>query len=459
MKARGVHIAAHAHPEGQHSTRLAVLSLLVMFFGVSASAQAPTAPVAAPAPAQATPVPPPSAPARRSAAELEELAKPIALYPDPLLAIVLPASVYPVEIVQAARFVKDTNNIPLLDQQSWDENVEAVAKFPEVIAKMDADLPWTVKLGQAFLEQPKELMDAIQSLRTKAQTAGTLRTTPQQVVTVTNTVVEKTVEQQVVVVTNTVVEIQPANPQVIYVPSYPPTVYYPPPTYVYDPYTPLVTFGVGLAVGAIIADNHCDWHHGGCYVGHYGGGYYNRNVNVDVDRTVNRGDRAENRSERVSDRRADAGARPTPQKWQPDQSRLRSSGVPPSAQTREARGWGGGGAQAAQRPASSSIVNRPSQSPSSSIIGTRPATQPSGNWSQRPAAGTQPAQRTGYSGGRVPSTSDWQQRSASRPAQSSFNRSSPSPSAFSGMSSGSSARSFSNRGMASRGGGGGGRRR
>jgi len=74
---------------------------------------------------------------------------------------------------------------------------------------------------------------------------------------------------QVVTVTNQIVQVQPANPQVVYVPTYPPTVYYPPPGYVYDPWAPLVTFGVGLAVGAIIANN-CDWHGGGIYVG--GGG-------------------------------------------------------------------------------------------------------------------------------------------------------------------------------------------
>ncbi|MBX3733300.1 MAG: DUF3300 domain-containing protein [Verrucomicrobiae bacterium] len=215
------------------------------------------------------PAPPPSEPGKRSPAELEKLVQPIALHPDPLIAIILPASVYPVEIVQAARFVRDTNNIPRVDQQPWDENVKAVARFPEVVAKMDAELAWTVALGQWFLDQPKELMDTIQSLRARAQTAGTLRTTEQQVVTVTNVVVLQTNVTQVVTVTNQVVQVQPANPQVIHVPTYPPTVYYPPPTYVYDPYAPLVTFGVGLAVGAIIANN-CDWHGGGIYVG--GGG-------------------------------------------------------------------------------------------------------------------------------------------------------------------------------------------
>src|SRR5688572_21884687 len=166
-------------------------------------------PAAGPGPAAAAAAPPPSAPPQRSAAELEKLAMPIALHPDPLISIILPAAVYPVEIVQAARFVKDTNNIPKVDQQSWDENVKAVAKLPDLIAKLDADLAWTVELGQAFLDQPKELMDTIQSLRAKAHKAGTLQTTPQQVVTVANVVVVQTNVTQVVTVTNQLVQVLP----------------------------------------------------------------------------------------------------------------------------------------------------------------------------------------------------------------------------------------------------------
>jgi len=196
--------------------------------------------------------PPPSAPVQRSAAELEKLAMPMALYPDPLISIMLPASVYPLEIVQAARFVKDTNNIAKLDDQPWDENVKDVARVPELIQKMSDDLTWTIELGQAFLDQPKELMDTIQALRLKAQKAGTLQTTPQQVVVVTNMIVTQTNVSQVVYVTNQIVQIQPVNPQVIYVPTYPPTVYYPPPAYVYNPYAPLVTFGVGIAVVVVV---------------------------------------------------------------------------------------------------------------------------------------------------------------------------------------------------------------
>src|SRR5262252_7229255 len=181
--------------------------------------------------AQANAAAPPSAPVKKSADELQKLVEPIALHPDPLIAMILPASAYPLEIVQAARFVKDTNNIPKLDDQPWDDNVKEVAKFPEMIAKMDADLNWTTALGEAFVDQPKEVMDAIQALRAKAQKAGNLKTSEQQIVTVTNIVVMQTNISEVTQVTKEIVQVAPANPQVVYVPTYPPAVYYPPPAY------------------------------------------------------------------------------------------------------------------------------------------------------------------------------------------------------------------------------------
>src|SRR5215475_6656016 len=125
-------------------------------------------------PSTTPPAPPPSAPAKKSAAELENLVKPIALHPDNLISIMLPAAAYPLEIVQAARFVKDTNNIAKLDEQPWDDNVKAVARFPDVISQMDQNIAWTSDLGEAFIDQPKELMDTIQDLRSKAQKAGHL---------------------------------------------------------------------------------------------------------------------------------------------------------------------------------------------------------------------------------------------------------------------------------------------
>ena len=403
-------------------------------------------PAGAPASAQATaPAPPPSASAKLPTSELEKLVMPIALHPDSLISVILPASVYPLEIVKAARFVRDTNNIPKVDEQPWDENVKAVAKFPDLIAKMDADLDWTTKLGQAFLDQPKEIMDTIQELRGKAQKAGTLRSTEQQIVTVTNVIVLETNYTQVTTVTNTIVQVAPANPQVVYVPSYPPTVYYPPPAYVYNPVAPLVTFGVGMMWGAAIANNHCDWH---------GGGVYN-DVDIDVDRTVNRGDREVNRGDRTvnrgnstaqaSNRSGNAGARTSQQKWQPDQSRLRSSGAP-SAASREARGWGG---SSSGRPSASTGMS--GTRPSTGNAGARPST---GNAAARPSTGGQTANRS-------PSTANRQASSSRQSSPSSYNRSSSGSnrSAFSGMSSGASSRNFSSRGASSRGGGfsGGGR--
>lgn len=408
--------------------------------GVMAPNAATTAPAAS---TTATPAPPPSQPAKLSASEMEKLVMPIALHPDPLISIILPASAYPMEIVQAARFVKDTNNIPKVDQQSWDENVKAVAKFPDLIAKMDADLDWTIKLGQTFVDQPKELMDTIQALRLKAQKAGTLRSTEQQVVTVTNIVVLQTNVTQVVTVTNQVVQVQPANPQVVYVPSYPSTVYYPPPAYVYNPYAPLVTFGVGMAMGAIIANN-CDWH-GGCV---WTGGGYHGDVDVDIDRTVNRGDRTVNRGDRTTQGTRASGTSAQGQKWQPNQNRMRSSGAT-SASAQDARGWGGSsaGASAGARPSTGSSGTRPSTGtaaarPSTGSVGARPSTSASSY--NRPAASSSTYSR--------PSASPSTARSTSASASSRSSAGSGG-SAFSGMSSGSSSRSASARGASSRSGG------
>jgi hypothetical protein len=298
----------------------------------------------------ATPSAPPSAPPKPSEADLEKLVAPIALYPDPLLATLLPASAYPLEIVQAARFIKDTNNISKVDSQSWDSNVKALARFPDVIAKMNEDIGWTSDLGQAFAEDQKSVLDAIQTMRAKAQQVGNLKTTPQQVVVVTNTVVEKTVEQKVVVVTNTVVEIQPAQPEVIYVPTYNPTVVYAPPPAGAVVAASVISFGVGMAVGAVIANN-CNWHSGGIYVGPHGGvawgGGYHGDVNVNVNRNVNvnqniNANRNINQNANVN-RSANVGAnanRSSGQQWHPDNTRRTST---PSYASAQSRGYGSGG--------------------------------------------------------------------------------------------------------------------
>jgi len=212
--------------------------------------------------------------------ELDQMLAPIALYPDDLLTQLLMASTYPLEIVQAARWTKQNKNLKgdalteALEKQDWDPSVKSLVNFPEVLEKMNEDLEWTNKLGDAFLAQQKEVMDTIQNLRRKAEQAGNLKDTPQQKV-----IVEK--ETQTIV-------IQPANPETIYVPSYNPAVVYGswwwpafPPPLPFFPFVPgammygAMSFGMRFAAGAAwgYAWGHANW----------GGG----NVNVNVNRNAN----------------------------------------------------------------------------------------------------------------------------------------------------------------------------
>jgi len=183
--------------------------------------------------------------------ELEQLAAPIALYPDSLVAQILMASTYPLEVVQADRFAKQNKNLKgdaltkSLEAQTWDPSVKSLVNFPQVLTMMSEKLDWTQKLGDAFLAQQKDVMDTIQKLRAKAQAAGNLKTT----------------KEQVVIVEQKIIKIEPASPQVIYVPAYNPTVVYGawpypayPPYYYYPPgYVATATafsFMAGMAVGA-----------------------------------------------------------------------------------------------------------------------------------------------------------------------------------------------------------------
>jgi Protein of unknown function (DUF3300) len=242
-----------------------------------------------------------SAPAFTSE-QLEQIAAPVALYPDPLLAQVLMASTYPLEIVQAARFVKDNPSLKgdqlneKLKDQNWDDSVKSLVSFPQVLSLMDGKLDWTQQLGDATIGQEKELMDAIQRLRARAQAQGNLKNTQEQTVTVEPAPPaapgQATPAQQTIV-------IQPSNPDVVYVPSYNPTVVYgswPYPAYPpASPYPPgyafgtaLLSFGVGMAVGGALWGN-CNW----------GGGNVDVNVNRNesFSRNVNRSNVS---SERVS---------------------------------------------------------------------------------------------------------------------------------------------------------------
>jgi hypothetical protein len=201
--------------------------------------------------------------------ELEQIVAPIALYPDALVAQILMASTYPLEVVEAARWskanpgLKDKALEDAMQKQSWDPSVKSLTAFPPVLKGMSDKLDVTQKLGDAFLGQQKEVMDAIQRLRGKADQAGNLKSGKEQNVS-------KTQEGS-----TTIIKIEPANPQVVYVPTYNPTVVYGPwpypaypPYYYYPPGAAVFSFAVGVAVGNAMWGN-CNWGgNGGVYINH-----------------------------------------------------------------------------------------------------------------------------------------------------------------------------------------------
>jgi hypothetical protein len=410
--------------------------------------------------------------------ELDQLVAPIALHPDSLLAQILMASTYPLEIVQAARFVKDNPNLKgdqlnePLKQHTWDDSVKSLIFFPQVLTMMNEKLDWLQKLGDAFLAQQQDLMAAVQRLRARAQTSGQLKSTPEQNVvvepaalaqtpppppagappaapppsvqtlpapgTAPPATVQVTPPPTTVEVTQaapTVIRIEPTNPQVVYVPSYDPTVVYgawPP---AYPPYYPYpagyfaagaFTFFAGAAVGAALWGN-CNW----------GGGDIDINNNISNNFTNNVNNRQE-ASARVSQRERSqtggAGSGQNRGKWQHNPEHRKgvqyrdnatqqrfNKGGPANAQSREAfRGRSGQG----------SDFSRAGQG--GPQAGTRDRQGGPGQQGGGPGdRGAQPSARG--SGG--PGQGGGGGRQAG---------------AFEGMSSGRDANSFSNRGDASR---------
>lgn len=214
--------------------------------------------------------------------KLDSLVAPIALYPDPLLAQVLAASTYPLEIIQLQQWLARNTNLKdkaltdAVKKQPWDPSIQAMAALPEVVKRLADDIQWTADLGNAFLAQQSDVMDAVQRMRKKAQEKGNLKTTEQQ-----------KVETQVIE-SKSVIVVQPASPEVVYVPSYDPVVVYGP-SYYY-PYPPIyypppgyyawgmaVSFGVGMMVGAAWGGG-WGW---GCGWGH-------NDIDIDIDNNFNR---------------------------------------------------------------------------------------------------------------------------------------------------------------------------
>jgi uncharacterized membrane protein YgcG len=220
----------------------------------------------APPPDQA-PAPDQPAPARLSQQQLQELVAPIALYPDALVAQILAASAYPTQVVEAERFVQGNPDLKgkdladAVDQQPWDPSVKALTQFPSVLANMDKDLTWTSELGDANVNQQADVMNAIQYMRHQAEQAGNLKSTPQQ-----------TVSNQ-----GDDIDIEPAQPDVVYVPEYDPELVYGYPVALWPGFYPwwgiggpYISFGIGFGIGPFVGFG-WGW-------GHWGFNWYNHGL-------------------------------------------------------------------------------------------------------------------------------------------------------------------------------------
>jgi len=218
----------------------------------------------------------PSAPVL-SQDQLDNLVAPVALYPDPLLGEVLAASTYPLEIMEAQQWLQHNRNLQgaqLLDaakQQNWDPSVQALVAFPDALNLLSNDIRWTTDLGNAFLAQQSDVMSAVQAMRARAQANGRLQSSPQQVVTMDTQGSQNAIE------------IQPANPQVIYVPVYQPEYVYGPPTWGAYPelwYPSGFGFGFGFGAGILIGSLFSGW--GGWGGWGWGCGWFGRGLVVNT---------------------------------------------------------------------------------------------------------------------------------------------------------------------------------
>ena len=399
--------------------------------------------------------------------QLDSLVAPIALYPDPMLSQTLVASTYPLEVIQLQQWLaqhKDLKEKALADavkKQDWDPSIQALAALPDVVKLLAENIKWTTDLGNAFLAQQNDVMDAVQRMRKKAQDAGNLKSSEQQKVET------KVVESKQVIV------VEQANPQVVYVPSYNPTVVYGAPVYAYPPiaYPPpgyyaagmAISFGVGVAMGAM-------WSGGWGYNSGWGG---NNNV------TINNNNNFVNNSNRQNINNANRGNRPANQpargnsNWQHnpqhrggapygDRNTANKFGGTTRGDSMQNRQANARQNQARQQPAGGRDMSNRGAGPSA---GTRDAA----NRGSGPSAGTRDASNRGPSGGSMDrgGGADRVGNQQVRNTPSSTNRN-----AFGGAGSGmsgSSARASSSRGSSSmggsrggggaRGGGGGGGRR
>jgi hypothetical protein len=393
----------------KHFRRLTLVAALVATLSATnVLAQAPSAPgssISAP-----------------SAATLEGLVGRIALYPDDLVAIILPASTNPLQLVQADRFLEKRKTDPKLPIDArWDDPVKTLCNYPDVVKMMSGDLDWTTALGEAVVTDQGAVLEAIQTFRRKTQSVGNL----------------KSDEKQVIIVEKEVIKIVPADPQVIYVPQYNPSTvivsggypsygYYPAPYPVYSyPYPPGAALATGLiwgaAIGAAWSGNH--------YGAHYGGGgntiNVNNSTNISGGGNVNTGGNV-NRPGTPSQRPAGGGSGSS--QWKPNKQ-PGQVGRTPSAGVGDSRPGGSGN------------------------MGARPSTQPGGGGGA--FSGNSSGRQTQMDSSRGASSRNAMSNAGSRQSPSANTRQAPSG-ARSGGGGGGGARSSGGGGGARSGGGGGG---
>jgi hypothetical protein len=354
-------------------------------------------------------------------AQLDKLVGPIALYPDDLVGIILPGSTYPIEIVQADRFLdkrKTDKNLKIND--AWHDSVKSLLNYPDVVKKMSTDLDWTTALGEAVVADQNSVLEAIQRFRRKVQAAGNL----------------KSDDKQKVIVEKEVIQVVQANPEVIYVPQYNPSTvvvaggptysYYPAPYPVYYyPYPPGAAFATGLIWGAAVT---AAWN-GGHYDAHYGGGG-NNNININRNTTVNTGN--------INAGNVNRSSQGTAWKSEKQPGQVSGTAARPANTARAGDLQGGAGRQGGSAGAAGG--------------GARPTTQPAA----RPNAGASDrasSSKFGGDGARQAGQAD------SRPGAGSYERGAASDrgaqqnrggEAFGGYDSGRNARADSSRGAASR---------
>ena len=255
-----------------------VLTLILCCFLMRFTAQAESF---GPTGQSSEPTPTPSA--QQSPQELQQIVAPIALYPDALVAQILAASTYPAEIVEADRWMQSHSNLKdeelakEVDKQPWDPSVKALTQFPSVLENMDKNLSWTSSLGDAYANQQQYVTDAVQVMRQRAQEAGKLNSN----------------EQEKVTTQGSAIVIEPASPDVVYVPAYDPWLVYGAPIVAYPGWYPVsgiffagpaISFGFGFGIG-FFGGFGWGWHHWG-YDWHGRSAIYNHNTYISHSRTI-----------------------------------------------------------------------------------------------------------------------------------------------------------------------------